>query len=137
MKTLHLTYSVFCILAASLSPSLSAQARPYSDLERKAIFFREVKPDYPCEALRRREEGTGLFRLYVDERGKVTSVKILKSTGHQVLDAEGIRTFGMWRARPGERREVDVPLNFVMSGARSGDNGIKQDGLGMMGSRDR
>lgn len=128
---------MFCIFVASLIPGFSAQARPYSDVERKAIFLREVKPDYPYEALRRREEGKGLFRLYVDERGKVISVTTLKSTGHQVLDAEAIRTFGRWRARPGERREVDVPLNFVMSGAHSDDNGIKHDGLGLMGSRDR
>jgi TonB family protein len=101
------------------------------------MFIRATKPEYPYEALRRREEGRGLFRLYVDERGKVTAVTILKSTGNRVLDSEGIRTFKSWRARPGERREVDIPLNFVLSGTQGRDNGMGNDGLGIMKSRDR
>lgn len=101
------------------------------------MFIRAVKPDYPYEARRAREEGTGLFRLYVDERGRVTAVTILKSTGHQVLDSESIRILRSWRARPGERREVDVPLKFVLAGTQSSDNGMGKDGLGIMKSRDR
>jgi TonB family protein len=137
MKRPHLFFSVFCAIAACLTPCSSASARPYSEAERKAMFFRAVKPEYPYEARRRREEGTGLFRLYVDKPGRVTAVTILKSTGHQVLDSEGIRTFRMWRARPGERREVDVPLNFTLTGTQRSDNGMGKDGLSIMKSRDR
>ncbi len=100
------------------------------------MFVRAAKPDYPYEA-RRREEGMGLFRLYLDERGRVTAVTILKSTGHEALDAEGIRTFRTWLSRPGERREGDVPLNFALAGSHSGDNATAKDGLGIMKSRDR
>jgi TonB family protein len=137
MKRTQLFLSIFCVIAASLTLRPIATARPYSDAERKAMFIRRTKPEYPYEALRRREEGRGLFRLHVDERGKVTAVTIRKSTGNQVLDSEGIRTFKTWRARPGERREVDVPLNFVLSGALGRDNGMGNDGLGIMKSRDR
>jgi TonB family protein len=101
------------------------------------MFVRAVMPRYPSEALWRREEGAGLFRLYVDERGRVTNVTILKSTGHQVLDSESISAFWTWRARAGERREVDVPLKFVRAGIQSSDNGMGTDGLGIMKSRDR
>ena len=88
-----------------------------SEAEAKAMFVRTPAPDYPYDARRRREEGTGLFRLHVDERGKVTKVTILKSTGHQALDAEALKTYKAWLARPGERRKVDVPLRFVLRGS--------------------
>jgi TonB family protein len=139
MKRTHLASFVCYIITAFLITCSSASARPYSKAEREAMFIRATKPDYPYEALRRREEGTGLFRLYVNERGRVTTVTILKSTGHQVLDSEGIRVLRAWRARPGERREVDVPLNFVLNGNQSIDNdkGIGKDGLGITKSYDR
>jgi TonB family protein len=129
--------SIWLVIAVSLIPCSSSRARPYSAAEREAMFIRAVKPDYPYEALRRREEGKGLFRLYVDERGRVTAVTILKSTGHQVLDSESLRILKSWRARSGERREVDVPLNYVLSGSQRDDNGMGKDGLGIMKSRDR
>ena len=72
-----------------------------------------------------------------DERGKVTDVTILKSTGDKALDSESIRALLQWRARAGTRREVDVPFHFTLHGARTGDNGMGHDGLGIMKSRDR
>ena len=83
--------------------------------------------------------GRGLLRIYVDESSRVTDVKVLKSTGNQLLDAAGLTAFRHWRAKSGIRREVDMPLTFVMGGPqnRSGDNGMGKDGLGIMKSRDR
>ena len=112
-------------------------ARPYSEAEWKAMFIRMIEPAYPLEAHRIRAEGTGLFRLYVDERGTVTNVAILKSTGHQILDSESVRALRQWRARSGTRREVDLPIHFTLQGARAGDSGMGHDGLGISKSRDR
>ena len=136
MKT-YFTLSLFCIGSALMISAFNAMARPYSDAERKAMFVRAPTPDYPYEARRRKEEGTGLFRLLVDERGKVTNVTVLRSTGHPILDAEGLRALKAWLARPGERREVDVPLRFLLSGSAGKGNGMGNDGLGIMKSRDR
>jgi len=114
----------------------SAIAGSYSDAQLKAMFVRMPAPDYPYQARVRKEEGTGLFRLHMDVRGKVTSVTVLKSTGHQTLDAEGVKALKGWLARSGERRDVDVPLHFHLSGTKV-DNGMGSDGLGIMKSRDR
>ena len=123
-------------IAAFLMSASSATARPYSDAELKAMFLRMPNPDYPYQARVRKEEGIGLFRLHVDERGKVTSVTVLRSTGHPALDAEGLKALEGWLARSGERRDVDVPLRFLLSGTKI-DNGMGKDGLGVMKSRDR
>ena len=75
----------------------------------------------------------------MDETGKVTKVKVVKSTGNRHLDDAGFNAFRQWRARPGNLREVDVPLIFVLSDAQDdpGDTGMGNDGLGIMKSRDR
>jgi TonB family protein len=93
-----------------------ALARHYSDAEWKAMFIESPKPDYPLELRRQHLTGRGLFRMYVDEQGKVTSIKILKSIGHRELDAEAMKGFIRWRAKPGTRREVDMPITFTMNG---------------------
>ena len=48
------------------------------------------QPDYPTGALRRRWEGTGLFRCNVRPDGAVSSVIVLQSTGCAILDQAGI-----------------------------------------------
>ena len=131
----HITLLLFWTAALLMSAS-SAVARPYSDAQLKAMFVRMPRPDYPYQARARKEEGTGLFRLLVDERGKVKGVTVLKSTGHPTLDAEGLKALKGWVARSGLRREVDVPLHFLLSSTKT-DNGMGPDGLGIMKSRDR
>jgi periplasmic protein TonB len=78
------------------------------------MFFYRPHPDYPSPLRARHLTGSGLFRLHVNEQGKVTSVEILQSTGHRELDDEGLKAFRQWRAKPGTEREVDLPLRFSM-----------------------
>jgi TonB family protein len=109
------------------------------DAKVKTVFIAAPRPYYPYEARRGRITGSGLLRIYVDETGKVTEVKVVKSTGNRFLDDAGLRAFRQWRAKPGNRREVDMPLVFVLSDAQTspGDTGLGNDGLGIMKSRDR
>ncbi len=138
MNRRYLIVPLFYAMIVLSLPGFNALARPYSDAERKATFIRMVQPLYPLEARRNRREGTGLFRLNVDERGKVTEVTVLKSTGDKALDLESVRALWQWLARKGARREIDVPLRFTLQGgSRSEDNGMGHDGLGIMKSRDR
>lgn len=109
------------------------------DAKVKTVFIATPRPDYPYEARRSRISGSGLLRIYVDETGKVMEVKVMKSTGNRVLDDAGLQAFRQWRAKPGNRREVDMPLVFVLSEAQNGPGatGLGNDGLGIMKSRDR
>jgi len=70
-------------------------------------------PDYTYKARLFHLAGDGMFRLLVNEQGKVTSVVTLQSTGHPELDREVVKAYMRWRARPGPKREVDVPTTFV------------------------
>lgn len=94
---------------------MNAEARRISEAERDAMFVRIVKPEYPPGARGRNQEGTGLFRLHINERGTVIAVTVLTSTGHRLLDTEAVETLKRWVALRGQRREVDVPVTFSMS----------------------
>src|SRR6202035_5357570 len=101
------------LIALGLS---SATARQYSPSELKAMFTFAPRPEYPYK-LRfvQRLEGSGVFRMLVDEHGKVTNVTVLQSTRHPELDAESIKGLMRWKARPGPKREVDIPVTFSLA----------------------
>ena len=116
-----------------------ARASRQFDGKWKATFISTPWPDYPYEARRSRITGRGLLRIYVDESGRVSDVRVLKSTGNRQLDDAGLAAFRHWRAKAGPRREVDMPLTFTLSGGQShsDDNGFRKDGVGIMPHRAR
>jgi TonB family protein len=109
---------ILCITLATLAMS-SATARRYSGPELKAMFTFMPMPEYPYK-LRfvQHMGGSGMFRMIVDERGKVITVTALQSTAHPELDAEAIKGLMRWKARPGPKREVDIPVTFDPSHVR-------------------
>ena|ERR1700724_864509 len=78
------------------------------------------KPQYPATALQHGWAGNGLFLCKLRPDGTVSSVTVLKSTGHEVLDQAGTAAFQQWRFKLGQRKSVEMPLNFTMPlGVRS------------------
>jgi TonB family protein len=80
----------------------------------KSVFVATPFPKYPLEARRRRQTGRAVVRLSVDEAGRVTEVRLIKSSGHQILDDAGVIACRSWRGKPGPRREVDLPLTYTL-----------------------
>ena len=76
----------------------------------------KVLPDYPYAARDRRLEGSGLYRLNIKPDGTVSSVTVLKSTGHILLDQAAIRAYRQWRFRPGAVHALKIPISFTMKG---------------------
>jgi len=83
--------------------------------ELKVVFLKHPLPDYPYEALANNWRGVGRFRIHLNEQGRVTAVGIVKSTGHPTLDESAIKALLAWQAVPGPKRDVDLPVTFVMS----------------------
>ena len=106
------------VLAAAFVtvPLCCAEPRvTYSPVQDVMSMFTNVYTcEYPLEARRRRMEGSGRFRMYIDEQGVVTKIGILKSTGHRMLDINACNALSHWRAKPGRRREVDMPMAFKL-----------------------
>ena len=75
-------------------------------------------PDYPLTARRRHWTGAGTFRCKLRPDGTVSSVEVLKSTGHEILDEAATAALRQWRFKVHGGDLVRVPIRFTMSGVR-------------------
>lgn len=55
----------------------------------------------------------GVYLLNVGDDGAVSSVEILQSTGHKILDGNCVRAFAKWRFRPHSVKEVRLPAYYT------------------------
>jgi protein TonB len=69
---------------------------------------RRVDPVYPPGSRRDGEEGTGLFRVLVDERGRPLDVQVLKSSGFPRLDQAAITAIRKWAFKPAVQNSQPV-----------------------------
>jgi TonB family protein len=76
------------------------------------VFLDCSRPHYPLEAMRGHLTGDGVYRVFVNKQGRVTSVNIRKSTGHTLLDDTAINVISQWKAKPGQVREIDTEMTF-------------------------
>ena len=106
--------------ALLLSPLQSASAGKPARAEWQELFISAPPPIYPYEARRKRLTGRSVLRVSIDKTGRVTEVKVLSSTGHQMLDQESVATVRRWRARPGSSRVILLPINFELTDAIRG-----------------
>jgi len=73
-----------------------------------------VDPKYPLEARAKGLTGRGSAEVKVNPwTGYVTSVWMLKSTGHQILDNAAVEAFRQWRFRPRTVTAVDISVQFT------------------------
>jgi TonB family protein len=85
----------------------------------EADIAKLVPFEYPYEARKYRQEGSGLFRLQLDlATGKVIKATVLKSTGVVMLDNKALWALRRWQMKPGRWRELDVPISFSLSQPR-------------------
>jgi len=102
----------------------SAEPTFKQDPDLTPYFVKKPLPTYPQAAFTWHRQGSGWFRLNIDPAtGKVTSVKVLKSTGVKILDDSAAVTFMQWRAKPHLIDHAILPANFV--GAHGDNKSIK------------
>lgn len=75
-------------------------------------------PAYPAAARRRGLEGIVLLEVLVDPAGRPAEVRVVQSSGHELLDHSALKSVGKWRFRPATRAGrpqqmwVQVPVRF-------------------------
>ncbi len=108
------------LITVTASQSQPAKTRaflgdsPKGASSKKGVFTAAPHPSYPVDAVKKKIEGTGVFEIYFRPDGSASRVAVLRSTGHRVLDKEGIGTFKMWRCHPGMLTQVRIPVKFVL-----------------------
>lgn len=75
-----------------------ARAEPIANLD--ASLLSATPPRYPLDARRKREEGTVVLMVEVDEEGRARSVTVARSSGHGSLDRAAARAVRQWRWSP-------------------------------------
>jgi TonB family protein len=61
---------------------------------------------------------SGVAVLDLDGTGRVTRVRMRKSTGDTRLDRIAVRRFSQWRLKPGTRSPLTVPITFASTGSQ-------------------
>lgn len=76
-------------------------------------------PAYPPQATAENREGRAVLRVVVDRQGVAREVTLLKSSGHEDLDAAAIAAVARWRFAPALQNKtpveqtIAVPIRFV------------------------
>ncbi len=82
--------------------AISAETSPSPPVAETANMQvnRRVDPVYPASSRRAGEQGTGMFRVLVDQNGRPQDVQVMKSTGFPRLDQAAIEAIRKWAFSP-------------------------------------
>lgn len=86
-----------------------------------ADYLNNPQPNYPEEAQDKGWEGKVVMKVHVQANGHPDSVTVIKSSGHDVLDDEAVRTVKEWEFAPAKRGDtpiagvVTVPISFNLA----------------------
>jgi protein TonB len=75
-------------------------------------------PEYPAEALAKRQQGLVKIQIAIDPKGTVLSARVVQTSNNDSLDAAAIKAVRQWRfmvtAKQSPKRpvEVIVPIRF-------------------------
>jgi len=78
------------------------------------------RPVYPRLARRRGYEGTVVLEVLVNRKGRAEEVRLLKSSGHRILDRSAVDSVRKWLFEPAMRGDeridtwVKVPIRFTL-----------------------
>ena len=102
------------------SLSTPAQAPRQARIDVPPKHKASIRPKYPLESRKNKEEGTVCLLLKIDENGAVVSVDIEKSSGYSLLDAaakEAVLNARFNPAKSGSKRvasTAQISLNFTL-----------------------
>jgi TonB family protein len=109
-------FSSTIIAATCASASFATQPPVVTPEQAARLAVFAPKPQYPEAARLRRQEGKGVFLLNVNAKtGQVTSIKIEKRTGYQLLDVAALKALINWRFKPHSVTKVHVPVTFFLA----------------------
>jgi protein TonB len=86
-------------------------AGPATQKKARAIYA--PRPQIPEIARARHLRGDGYFKFHIRRDGTVSSVDVLRSTGHKSLDDATVAALSKWRFEPGTPSEVRIPFTYT------------------------
>jgi protein TonB len=90
------------------APTAEGSARITGATSPPTPDYRPPQPAFPEGARQRGETGTVRVRVHVDDKGQVTQVEVLETSGSRELDRATQDYFRRWRFRPAQRNGQPV-----------------------------
>lgn len=81
-------------------------------------FIHNPPPVYPASAIARQIEGVVRLELHVNQAGEVDAVRVLRSSGHVMLDRAAVEAVRQWKGKPAKQwgRAIEsievLPIRF-------------------------
>jgi len=111
MKLLRVTLALAVLCSGWTAPSWAAQ-------KTDPVAVKEVKPEYPADALKERKDGSVFVAIKVAPDGTVSDAKIKKGLSPK-LDAAALKAAKQWRFKPatedGKPVAVDTELEMTFT----------------------
>lgn len=92
----------------------ASSAETFTEANFRANYAHNPKPRYPTIAKRRGWEGKVLLLVKVSAEGLSDSVKVKKSSGHEMLDDAAIEAVKKWRFIPAKRGNTPVASLIIV-----------------------
>lgn len=118
MISLSRFHAVLVAAIVALLPfRLSADDTVYTKVDVNPVPTKTPPPEYPSEAKRMGHSGVVAVSIVIDEKGKVASAQVVKSSNPD-FDAPALAAVKKWTFKPGKKdgvavkTKVTVPLRF-------------------------
>lgn len=85
---------------AARKKAAAARAALANRIATKPSAISQPRPSYPSSARRAGHEGTVTVSFTVGSNGRIDSVQVSKSSGHQSLDSAAVSTISKWKFKP-------------------------------------
>lgn len=108
--------------AAAADAVQSVPPAAVASVEAVPLYRQNPPPVYPRVARQRRWQGTVLLEVLVSDEGLPQDIRIVASSGHEVLDRAAEKAVAGWLFAPGRRNDVPeamlvrVPVRFELTG---------------------
>ena len=101
-------------LLAAVYPDRTAYFSSWNHLD--VLMFAPF-PAYPVDARRQHHTGKVLVGATIGKDGRMVSVHVLQSSGHNDLDESAVKAVRLWRAhKQFVGKKCTIPINFTMGG---------------------
>lgn len=111
--------ATIALQAAAAEPAASASSPyyPVRELDVRPGITKNVKPEYPEAAARRSLSGKVVIRLYIDEKGSVERVEMLRADPPGYFERSAERAFRAAHFTPGMKggRAVKTKMTIEVS----------------------
>ena len=111
--------------AAKTSPAVAASTRQTNQPHHIPLiinpqYISRTLPTYPKRAIQLGYEGTAILHVLIDEHGLPQQLRLVDSSGHEMLDKQALKAVQKWHMRPykvdgiAQMAWVKIPVEFKL-----------------------